>query len=102
MSVKNNVNLEFVLPPADRGQTTVGGRGEKEKKGDGEKRRGELACKRMDVRGRQSERDEVAKMLRRRGREMWASHGALLQRERESDADREERKRQNGKQSSER
>lgn len=52
------------------------------RKKDESKRRGELARKRVNVRGRQSQRDEVAEMLRRRGREMWASDGALLGRER--------------------
>lgn len=93
MSVKNNG--KSVLQLADHGQTTVGGRGEKERKRAESKRCRELAHERVNVRGRQSERDEVAKMLRRRGGEMWANDGALLQPE--SDTDREERKRQNGK-----
>lgn len=44
----------------------------KERKRDESKRRGELARERVNVRGGQSERDEVAKMLRRERREMWA------------------------------
>lgn len=76
MSVKNNGNLESVLPPANRGQTTVGGRGEEERKRAESKLLGELVHKRVNVRERQSERDEAAKMLKRRGREMWARDGA--------------------------
>lgn len=91
MSVKNNGNLESVLPLADHGQTTVGGRGEKERKRDESKRCGELAHEGVNVRGRQSERDEVAKMLRRRGREMWASDDALLWQERVVRTERKER-----------